>query len=133
MAGPDACVRAITVGLVLGSSKKATKALGAPETMSVMTEWREGDSTRDSFQLARTLAWVAAMARQPPASMWRVSPGNRPHLGNLQAPDSLGAQFRRSQSVRYRPLRSLAWMVAALTAVEEEPQVVHIGWTDLGG
>ena len=130
---PCCCVRAMMAGVVLGSSRKATRSLDGPARIVLTASCRAGNSARESFQLQITLAWVEARAGQAPARRWRVSPGDMPHPGSLQAPDSFGAHLLRSQSVLYLPLRSLAWMVAALTAEEEEPQVVHSGWTWPGG
>jgi len=75
----------------------------------------------------RLVARVGARARQAPESRCSRSPLGAVQEGRQQALDR-PFQWRRNQSVWYLPDNILAWMVAARTVEEEEPQVSHRGW-----
>ena len=52
--------------------------------------------------------------------------GTWPHPSSLNTPGS-PVQWRRSQQERYLPDNILIWTVAALTALDEDPQVHQTG------
>ena len=117
----------ITPGSVDGSSIYLTQVKGDPDRAVTVTENKSGYNWRKSKQCPRAALRNGRSTVHWPDNKWTGAASGTPHPGILHVP-SPPSHLDLSWSWRYRPVRSLAWTVAALTADGELKQLDHNGW-----